>query len=206
MILKMLEVGPFPENTYIVGSESSGLCAIIDPGAQAKLILDELETLGLKAKYLVNTHGHFDHTGAIAAVKEGTGASYGIHEGDEFLIKATEEAGRAYIPGFRSPPNPDFYLKEGDVLDLGDVTLTVIGTPGHTPGSVCFSVPGMVFTGDTLFLGSIGRYDFPGSNGKLLIQNIKTKLLALPDDTLVFPGHGPQTTIGDEKLWNPFLV
>ncbi len=206
MILRVIVVGPLQENTYIVGSEDAGECIVIDPGAQADRILAELDTLGLTARYIVNTHGHFDHTGAIAAVKEATGASYGIHQNDEYLLEESEGPGQAMIPDFRQPPRPDFNLRHGDTLGIGDVKLQVIDTAGHTPGSLCFYTPGFLFTGDTLFQGSIGRYDFPKSDGRLLIDNIRTRLVVLPDDTQVFPGHGPQSTIGDEKRWNPFLV
>ena len=201
MILRILVVGPLSENTYIVGSEESKECIIIDPGAQGDLVLQNIQEQGLTVKYIIITHGHSDHTAAIATIKETTNAPYGIHENDVPLLNN----GGSMIPDFREPPNPDFHLKEEDTLEIGELKFQVIETPGHTPGSVCLYGHGLLFTGDTLFQGTIGRYDFPGSDGQLLVKNIKTKLLVLPDDTQVLPGHGPHSTIGDEKRWNPFL-
>ena len=206
MILRVLIVGPLQENTYVVGSEDTRGCVVIDPGAEADLIIKDLASQGLAARYIVNTHGHFDHIGAVAAVREATGASYGIHANDEYLLEESEATGKAMVPGFRQPPRPDFYLRHDDVLEVGSLKLKVIDTAGHTPGSVCFYTPGVLFTGDTLFQGSIGRHDFPKSDGRLLVENVKTRLLVLPDETYVLPGHGPQSTIGDEKRWNPFLA
>ena len=205
MIVRVVIVGPLQENTYIVGCEETKECVVIDPGAEAKKITDDIESQQFIVKYIVNTHGHFDHTSAIMAVKNATGALYGIHPEDKYLLNSADNTGRAIIADFQDPPDPDFYLNDGDVLNIGSVTLRILSTGGHTPGSVCFYTNGFVFTGDTLFKGSIGRYDFPGGDGHLLIQNIKTKLLTLPEDTYVLPGHGPQSTIGEEKLLNPFL-
>ncbi len=205
MIFRMFVVGPFPENTYVVGSEDTRECAIIDPGAQAETILKDLEEQGLRVKYILNTHGHADHTAAIASLKEATGAAFGIHQEDQWLLKDPDSMGRTLIPDFREPPEPDFLIEEDDVIEFGEVKLRVIETPGHTPGGVCFYTQGILFSGDTLFQRSIGRFDLPRSDGKLLLEGIRTKLLVLPDDTQVFPGHGSQTTIGDEKRWNPFL-
>ena len=205
MIVRVVIVGPLQENTYIVACEETNECVIIDPGAESNKIIDEIESQRFILKYIVNTHGHFDHTSAIMAVKNSTGALYGIHPEDEYLLNSTDNPGRAIIADFQDPPDPDFYLHDGHVLNIGSVTLTILSTGGHTPGSVCFYTSGFVFTGDTLFKGSIGRYDFPGGDGHLLIQNIKNKLLTLPEDTYVLPGHGPQSTIGEEKLLNPFL-
>ena len=205
MIVRVVIVGPLQENTYIVVCEETNECVIIDPGAESNKIINEIESYQFIPKYILNTHGHFDHTSAIRAVKNSTGALYGIRSEDEYLLKSTDNPGSAIISDFQDPPDPDFYLNEEDVLNIGSLTLRVLSTAGHTPGSVCFYTSGFVFTGDTLFKGSIGRYDFPGGDGHLLIQNIKTKLLTLPEDTYVLPGHGPQSTIGEEKLLNPFL-
>jgi len=205
MIIRVHIVGPLQENTYIVGCEETKECVIIDPGAEAKKIIDDIKSQKLIVKYIINTHGHFDHTSAIMEIKNASGALYAIHPKDEYLLNSSDNPGRSMIADFQDPPDPDFYLNDGDVLNVGSVNLTVLSTGGHTPGSICFYTNGFLFTGDTLFKGSIGRYDFPGGDGYLLIQNIKTRLLTLPDDTYVLPGHGPKSTIREEKYLNPFL-
>jgi glyoxylase-like metal-dependent hydrolase (beta-lactamase superfamily II) len=194
------------ENTYIVGSEETKECAIIDPGGEADRILEEVEQLGLTVKVILNTHGHGDHTGAVAAIKEATGAMYGIHEGDVELLKQDNQWMAVMVPGVKEPPEPDWYVKHDDVVEIGDVKLRVIETPGHTPGGVCYYSDGVVFTGDTLFQGSIGRSDMPGGDGRLLLHGIMLRLMMLPADTKVYPGHGPDSTIAREKLTNPFLM
>lgn len=205
MILRTLVVGPLSENTYIVGSETSKECIVIDPGAEGELVLKEIQAHGLKVKYIIITHGHFDHTAALATIKKATNAPFGIHENDVPLIQGGGSWARSIIAGYREPPHPDFYLHEGDAFEIGERKFQIIETAGHTPGSICLYGHGLLFTGDTLFQGTIGRYDFPGSDGHLLVKNIKTRLLVLPEDTQVLPGHGPHSTIGDEKRWNPFL-
>ena len=206
MIVRPLVVASFMENTYIVGSEETKECAIIDPGAESDRILEEVEQLGLTVKVVLNTHGHSDHIGAVAAIKEATGATYAIHEGDAELLKQDNQWMAQMVPDFREPPEPDRYVKNGDVIEVGDVKLRVIETPGHTPGGVCYYSDGVVFTGDTLFQGSIGRFDMPGGDGRLLLHGILMRLMVLPTDTKVYPGHGPDSTIAREKLTNPFLM
>ena len=206
MILRKLVVMPFSENIYIVGSEQTRECVVIDPGADGAGVLGEIARLGLKVKLILNTHGHGDHVAAVAAVKEGTGAPYAIHPGDKPLLKSAYELARSYIKDFREPPEPDMELKDGDTIEVGETKLMVLETPGHTPGGVCLYGDGLVFTGDTLFQGSIGRFDLPGGDGRQLLASITTKLLTLPDETRVLPGHGPETSIGREKQHNPFLT
>ena len=206
MIVRPIVVGPLAENAYIVGSDETKECAIIDPGAEAARILEEVENLGLTVMYILNTHGHGDHIGAVAAIKEKTGATYAIHENDLSLLRRDSSYAAQMVPDFAPPPEPDMYVHDGDEIEVGDMKLRVIETPGHTQGGVCYYTEGAVFTGDTLFQGSIGRYDMPGGNGRQLIQGIMSRLMVLPAETKVYPGHGPDSTITREKMTNPFLM
>jgi len=194
------------ENTYILVSEKTSECVIIDPGGEAERILEEVASMGLTVKTILNTHGHGDHNGAVAAVKEATGATYAIHERDIGLLKNGIQWLAQMMPDVRPPPEPDWYVKNDDLIEVGDVKLRVIETPGHTPGGVCYYGDGILFTGDTLFQGSIGRFDMPGGDGRILLHGILTRLMVLPVDTKVYPGHGPESTIAREKLTNPFLL
>ena len=204
MILKVVVVGPYQENTYIVGSDETHEAALIDAGAQWQSIMKAVEDAGLRVKMILTTHGHEDHVGAVADVVEATGAIFSIHEKDAYMLERNPDS-TSVIPDFRSPPEPDQYLKEGDAIEIGDLSFQVIETHGHTPGGISFYGHGLVFTGDTLFRGSVGRTDFEGGNWEQLMDSIKTKLLTLPDDTMVLPGHGPHSTIGAERQWNPFV-
>ncbi len=205
IIFKALPLGPFGVNVYIVGSQETKEAFIIDPGADSKRILKAVEDLGVTVKVIVNTHGHMDHTGAVATVKDATGASYAIHPNDIPIAKASLERGRMMVPDFVEPPEADILIRGGDLVQAGELTFTVLETPGHTPGGISLYGHGIVFTGDTLFQGSIGRFDSPDASGAQLLSSIYSKLLILPDDTIVLPGHGFSTTIGREKRSNPFL-
>ena len=206
MFVTTMVVGPLAENAYIVGSEETKECAIIDPGAEPGRILEEVERLGLTVGFILNTHGHGDHVGGVAGIKEATGATYAIHEKDIQLLRRSDPHASRVVSDFRVPPDPDMYVHDGDVIEVGRVKLRVIETPGHTQGGVCYYTDGVVFTGDTLFQGSIGRSDMPGGNGQQLIQGIIGRLMVLPTETKVYPGHGPDSTIAREKLTNPFLM
>ena len=205
MILRTLVVGPFAVNAYIVGSEETRECLLIDPGAEGQRILEEVASLGLTVRLIVNTHGHGDHTGAVAVVKEATGAPLAIHPADVVLLRAPNYLVRSFQADFRDPPEPDRLLREGDVVEVGDLSFRVMETPGHTPGGICLYGHQVVFTGDTLFHMGIGRYDLPGGDGQQLLHSIHTRLLTLPPETAVYPGHGESTTVAREKLANPFL-
>ena len=206
MIVRPLVIGTIMENTYILGSEDSGDCVIIDPGGEPDRVLEEVETLGLKVGMILNTHGHGDHVGGVAGIKNATNATYGIHKSDAEMLKSDNSWIATIMPGFQDPPEPDINVMHEQILEVGDIRIRVIETPGHTQGGVCYYTEGLLFTGDTLFQGSIGRSDLPGGNGRLLIQNILSRLMTLPADTIVYPGHGPESTVGREKLPNPFLL
>ena len=207
MILKTLAVGMYGTNCYIVGSESTRLGMIIDPGADPKNILNVVDKLGLSIVWIVITHSHFDHIGALKLVKDATGAKLAIHEAEgEGVGQAIAQALGSVLSGSISKPaKSDRLLKNGDVIDIGDLQFTVLHTPGHSRGGISLVGQGVVFSGDTLFNFGVGRTDFPGCSHAQLMDSIRNKLMALPDDTIVYPGHGPDTTIGAERRMNPFL-
>lgn len=209
MIIKELVVGPFGSNCFIVGSETTKEAMIIDPGADANHILDAANDLGLSIVLIVATHNHMDHIGALRPVKDATNADYAVHEADlETKMPAVFARMMGPLMGgsLKAPPKPDRLLHDGDIIEVGDLKFTVLHTPGHTPGGISLLGDGVVFSGDTLFNFGIGRTDMPGGSFSILMHSIATKLMVLPDDTIVYPGHGPRTTIGIERKRNPFLA
>jgi hydroxyacylglutathione hydrolase len=207
MILEALTLGFVASNCYIVGSESTKRGMIIDPGAEAKVILKAVKDLGLTIPLIVATHTHFDHVGAVKSVKDATGAEFALHESEgEGGLGAFGRVLASVTGGSSGPlPKPERLLKDGDTIDIDDLHFIVLHTPGHSPGSISLVGHGVVFSGDTLFNFGIGRTDFPGCSHRQLINSIQDKLMALPDNTIVYPGHGPETTIGAERRMNPFL-
>ena len=205
MILIRLVVGPLQVNCFILADEKTKEAVVIDPGDDAGDILKVIREKGLTVKYIVNTHGHFDHVGANKALKDATGAEILLHEGDAPVMASAPLQSRAFGMNEISSPPADRFVKQGDVISAGSVSLKVLHTPGHSPGGISLQEQGMVFTGDALFAGSIGRTDLPGGDLMTLLRSIKTNLMSLPDDTKVFCGHGPASTIGDERNDNPFL-
>ena len=204
MILKKLVVGPLASNCYIVGSEATKEGMIIDPADEAERIMQSAMELGLEIKLIMLTHGHPDHVGALKELKEATSAEIVIHADDAEIL---QQQFLCFLFGlsYPTPPSPDRLLKEGDSIDIGDLHFSVIHTPGHTPGGICLLGHGALFSGDTLFNYGIGRYDLPGGDYSQLMDSLQTKLMALPDEIIVYPGHGPDTTIGAERRGNPFL-
>ena len=205
MILRILEFGSFGSNCYLIGDEVSKEGMIIDPGADGSSIIKQVKALGLKIKVIVLTHSHLDHIGGLAEVKKATGAEIAIHESEApFLLKPPIRLD--FMPPTPPAPPADRLLKEGDVVTVGKLKFKVLHTPGHTIGGICLVGDGVVFTGDTLFNFGIGRADFPGSDYDQELKSIRTKLMTLPDDYKVYPGHGPASTIGAERQGNPFLT
>jgi hydroxyacylglutathione hydrolase len=201
-----LPVGLIQTNCYIVGCEETKQAAVIDPGGHPDRILAEIARRGLMASMVLNTHGHFDHTDANGALVQATKAPLAIHPDDRGLLQI---AGGAAWFGLRATPGPEpnLELHDGDELQIGTLRLHVLHTPGHSPGHVCFyeREAGVLFDGDVLFNQGVGRYDLPGGDWDQLLDSIRRVLFALPDTTIVYPGHGPATTIGDEKRLNPWL-
>lgn len=207
MIFETIVVGQLGVNCFILGDPASREGIIVDPGAEPELILAAVKRHGLTIGQVINTHGHFDHVGANRAVVAATGARLLIHRGDEPLLGRAGQTATMYGLSAENSPPPVAYLEDGMVLRFGDRELLVIHTPGHTPGGCCLHLPGegVLLSGDTLFAESIGRTDLPGGSAEQLAASIKTKLYQLPEATNVYPGHGPGTTIGHEKLNNPYV-
>ena len=205
MILKRYEVGPLYVNSYIIGCEKTGIGAIVDPGDEAEMLLTEAKSLNLKIKQIINTHGHADHIGNNSEVKEATGAEIYIHSVDaEMLVNPEKNLSLFFGPAVQSPP-ADGYLEEEKIHQIGELKFDILHIPGHSPGSVCLVADGLAIVGDVLFQSSIGRTDFPGGSFTELTGGIRIKLFPLGDETEIFPGHGPPTTIGKERQYNPFL-
>jgi glyoxylase-like metal-dependent hydrolase (beta-lactamase superfamily II) len=205
LIVKTLTVGPLMENCFILGCEETKEAVVIDPGDEANRILKALSKSGLKLKYIVNTHGHFDHVGANKQLKAATGAQILIHPLDAPMLSHLAVNAAAFGLSAQNSPTPDRTLEEGDTVTFGNITLHVLHTPGHTPGGISLHTDGYVFVGDALFAGSIGRTDFPGGDFNTLLSSIQKKLFKLGDEVKVLSGHGPETTIGREKRSNPFV-
>lgn len=200
-----MAVGLMETNCYIIADEETNEGAVIDPGADGSLILDKIKTLGLKLQYILLTHTHYDHIGAVAELKRATGAKLAVSEEDA----AGLTDGRWNLSAYGGSPveaaEADILLKDGDELPLGGQTIQVLFTPGHTKGGVCFLCEDELFSGDTLFDLSVGRCDFPGGSLDTLVQSIKTKLMPLGNNVHVYPGHGSATTIGREREGNPYI-
>jgi hydroxyacylglutathione hydrolase len=208
MFLKQMQVGHMAIFAYIVGDEASGEALVIDPAANVDGLISEAQKKGFTIKYIVNTHGHVDHISGNQDMKKKTGAQIIIHEADADMLVSTPSMVLRMFGAKPSPP-ADITVKEGDTISVGKVSLKVIHTPGHTPGGMSLYTDGYVFTGDTLFVGGVGRTDLPGGSWSVMSSSIREKLLSLPDDTVVLPGHNygpsPTSTIARERKANMFL-
>ncbi len=205
MKIKGFALGVIETNCYVVSDEASREAIIIDPGDYSKSLARYVEDQQLQVRYVINTHCHADHAAGNKPAIEATGAKLLIHETELPFLENLVAQGLMF--GFRVDPSPepDDFLKEDDTVEFGSIALRVIETPGHSPGSITLYQSGCAFVGDVLFAGSIGRTDLPGGSYETLMQSIHAKLVPLGDETVIYSGHGPKTTIGAEKKYNPFL-
>jgi hydroxyacylglutathione hydrolase len=207
MILEMLTVSPFQENCYIMGDEESGEGALVDPGDEAARIAMAVEQTGLDIGSIIVTHAHIDHVGAVVALVDEYSCPVLMHAEAEPMLKQLPTQAMMMGLRFGKVPAVDRYVEDEETLEVGDLRLRSLYTPGHAPGHLAFYVEdeGLILSGDALFAGSVGRVDLPGGSMEVLMRSIEERLLTLPDETAVYPGHGPRTTIGNERVSNPFL-
>jgi hydroxyacylglutathione hydrolase len=208
MFLKQLEVGNFSVFAYLLGGDSAGDGLVIDPAGDIDQIIALADRQKITIRSILNTHAHVDHVMGNEEMKKKTGAKIIVHEEDAPLLTRIPQSMLMMFGGRPSPP-ADQTVKDGDLIHVGNLTLKVLHTPGHSPGGMCLHLDHVVFTGDTLFVGGVGRTDLPGSSWPLMLQSIKTKILTLPDDTIIYPGHNyghaPSSTVEKERLHNSFL-
>lgn len=195
-------VTPFVVNCFVI--KDGGEAIVVDPGDAPPTLLDAIADC--KVRLIVNTHCHCDHCGGNAALVKHTGAELAIHKDELPLLQAMVAQGQMFGIHVEPSPEPDRFLEDGDVVTVGSTSLKVVLVPGHSPGHIMLVADNCIFSGDVLFAGSVGRMDLPGGSEEQLMNSIETRLLTLPDETIVYPGHGPATTIGDERHSNPFLV
>jgi hydroxyacylglutathione hydrolase len=208
MILERLTVGPFQENCYIVGDEASGTGVLFDPGDEAARISLAVEQTNLEISQIIITHAHIDHVGAVAALVDEYSCPVLMHAEAEPMLKQLPNQALMMGLRFGKVPAVDGYIEDGDVVEVGGLRFEALYTPGHAPGHLAFyaAEQGLVLSGDALFAGSVGRVDLPGGSMEVLLRSINERLLTLPDETAVHSGHGPETTIGEERAHNPFLA
>ena len=208
MLVKQIQVGQMAVFAYLIGDPITGDSLVIDPADNVEEIIAEAKKNNLNINYIVNTHGHVDHIGGNADMKKLTGAKIIIHDGDAPMLTSTPATMLRMFGAKQSPP-ADILVKDGDIINTGNVSLKVIHTPGHSPGGMSLYTPGFVFTGDTLFVEAVGRTDLPGGSWQVMYKSIQEKLFILPDETKVMPGHNygrtPTSTIGHEKKYNPSI-
>jgi len=205
LIIKRFMVGAIETNCYAVSCPDTRETVVVDPGDYDPSLASYLREEELTVKYIINTHSHFDHTGGNKKLKEATGAPLLIHRAEADVLPRIGQLALMFGLRVDASPRPDAFLAEGDEVTFGNVTLKVLETPGHSPGSITLYTDNVAFVGDTLFAGSIGRTDLPGGSYRTLIESINNKILPLGDDIIVYSGHGPETTVAHEKLYNPFL-
>jgi len=202
---RILHLGPFDNNVYVIVCPETGEAAVVDVAFEPETVIADVKDAGLSVRYLLNTHAHYDHAAGMRAAQEALGGDYYLHPDDRPLLDALTQQGAMFgLPPARGP-DVVHDLEDGVQLPLGNASLEVIHTPGHSPGGVCFLWNDRLWAGDTLFAGSVGRTDLPGGSFKTLEQSIRSRLFVLADAVRVFPGHGPGTTIGNERVNNPFV-
>ena len=205
MILERIIVGPLAVNCYILGCEETREIFIVDPGDDLSGIQEIIAGLKVIPRAIINTHGHIDHAGGVAELMKHLSLPFFVHRDELPVLNALDSQSNRFGLFFSGIPTPTGFLDDDQVIEVGEKQIRVIHTPGHSPGGICLLCEDCLISGDTLFAGSIGRSDLPGGNGHLLIDSIKTKLLTLPNNTRVYPGHGPSSTIEREIQFNPFL-
>lgn len=208
MALKVVcrPVSPFSTNAYLLIDEATREAVLVDPGDEVPVLLKLIEQERAEVLYILGTHGHLDHAAGVAQAKRELEVEYYLHEGDRELLEGLPMQARMFGMGQPEVPKIDRYIQEGEMFPVGQSTLQALHAPGHSPGSVCFFEGAkLVLVGDVLFAGSIGRTDLMGGNGPQLMDSIRTQLMTLPDEIEVFTGHGPATTIGQERRTNPFV-
>lgn len=206
MKYESLIVGPLETNCYFLYCPETLDCAVVDPGAEAENIIRVIIHKNFNPKLILNTHGHIDHIGANRDIKDKYDIPLYIHSADSQMLNSVLQSEMGLFLGAKDSPPPDHFLEDGEKIEIGKSSLEVIYTPGHSPGSVSFLGGGFLLSGDTLFCGGVGRTDLPGGSWQEMVNSIKNKILTLPDEMIVLPGHGPQTTIGQEKRSNPFIT
>jgi glyoxylase-like metal-dependent hydrolase (beta-lactamase superfamily II) len=205
MKYEMIVVGALETNCYLVYCEETFECAVVDPGADPEKIIRKISELGLKPVILINTHGHVDHVGANKDIKEKYDIPLCIHAADSKILDNIIASAMGLFLGAKKSPKPDRFLEEAEKIPIGHFHLEVMHTPGHSPGSISLSGDGFLLSGDLLFCGGVGRTDLPGGSWHVLEDSIRNRIFHFPDDTVVLPGHGPSTTVGQEKVANPFI-
>lgn len=205
MLVKRVVVGPLGTNAYVVAREAGAAAAVIDPGGDAQMIIDEALADELAIQYVICTHGHADHIAAAGDVLEATGAKLVIHELDAPMLADPVGNISAFMGASVRAPSADVLVADGDSVKMDGLSLDVLHTPGHTPGGISVLVEDVLFSGDLLFAGSVGRTDLPGGSARQLAESLKAKIAPLQDDVRVYPGHGEPTSVGREKMVNPFL-
>lgn len=204
-MLKIFTVGPMEANCYILYNPDKKEGLIIDPGAEGARLIKFIEQEKICINYIINTHGHPDHIGANRQIKEYTNAPILIHQYDAPMLTRSGSVLSLIFPLESSSPPADTFIKDGDLIECAGIKLKVLHTPGHTPGGISLLIDDSIFTGDTLFSGSVGRFDLPGGSEEVLLNSIK-KILSLDKNLIIYPGHGPSTTVGEELRSNPFIT
>lgn len=202
----VMEVGPLMVNAYIVEVPASRKAVVVDPGGDGDALLGEILDRRLSVEKILLTHGHFDHVGAVRLLRDKTGAPVHLHGDDAGRMATARRQGLLFGLSVDDPPPPDVIVADGDRIAFEGHEFLVLHTPGHTPGCVTYLCGNMAFAGDLIFAGSIGRTDLPGGSHERLLESVREKIFVLPDDTVIYPGHGPSTTVGEERRTNPFFT